>query len=148
MWCSAPGRTWTTNRSPGIGGVYCRISGRIRKKMWQLWAHAWTLSLGWHRRCPSHPPAPSQASLSHASKGERHAERHEETMSYWGVGQPLVVACRACPEEEPRPPVLRGLYEVERRHQKTTSILSGAKWVSTMNLKCGYWQVALHRNDK
>jgi hypothetical protein len=53
---------------------------------------------------------------------------------------------------------VRGLYEVERRHQKdsfplpriddTLGTLAGAKRFPTLDLKSGYWQVDLHSNDK
>jgi hypothetical protein len=52
------------------------------------------------------------------ARGERHAGRYEETRSYLGVGQPLVVPRRGRPEEERRPAIPRGIEEVERCHQE------------------------------
>jgi hypothetical protein len=34
------------------------------------------------------------------------------------------------------------------RIDDTLDTLAGAKWFSTLNLKCGYWQVEVHPDDK
>lgn len=41
----------------------------------------------------------------------------------------------------------KGSYSLPRIGN-TLDSLSGAKWLSTLDLKSGYWQVELHQNNK
>lgn len=70
----------------------------------------------------------------------------------------MVVTSRAGEEEARKYPVLcnyRKLNNITKkdsyplpRIDHTLGTLSGMKWISTLNLKSGYWQVEMHSKDK
>jgi hypothetical protein len=78
------------------------------------------------------------------------------TWGYRRVRQPLVTPPPArCsrPEEKRRPALLCRLQETKRCHKEgpfpiALDTLSGAEWFSILDLKCSYWQVALHPDNK
>jgi hypothetical protein len=77
---------------------------------------------------------------------------------YQKVTQPLVISLRSCPDEnwdllfcinyrKLNIATKKGCFPLARIDDILGS-LAGAKWNSTRDLKSGYWQVALHPDNK
>jgi len=72
------------------------------------------------------------------------------------VTQSAVIACGTRAEKRRQPSLLRTLPRTELRDKKgllptigeTLDTLAGARWFSRLDLKSGYWQVALRPEDK